>query len=318
MLSELVKLHVRVRGRFRSFDKWAPRLHGLLASGRRADAAVLGRALVVRWHNSTKCHELPRVLFAEISPRALKGFCPFGYAAAARAASWIVRRSPGGSRKRRELLESALACAAMGERWWTWNFHSDTRWKAMLAPLSLAKELALLRWTGLTTSQPTARGDSDDLYLDEYRKQLHAALAHRLPEHGGSFPVTHAQKLRFAGFGVHTTTLLEPMFALKKILPEEMQLEFMLFGATHPPSEKLLHEVCSPGAGRLTCQLSYLPAPDWRSGPCLAVSPGSVCHCLSYLIERTDSSSPVSFRGGRTWSTNAPYNQSCRHLPRSG
>ncbi|CAE7345055.1 unnamed protein product, partial [Symbiodinium microadriaticum] len=243
---------------------WAT-LHRSLASGRRAEASVLGRKLLERWGNRSaeKCEELPKILLGETSHRVLQGFCPYGYAAAARAVSWSLKRSDRGDKKRRNLLEDALACAAMGKRWWTWNFYSDTRWQSMVAPLGLAEELTLLRRRDLGRKQRT--GKSEDLYLAEYRKQLERSLALRLPvlRSSASLDPTKHSKLGFAAFGVHTTTLLEPMFALKNVLPESMHFEFTLFGATHPPSEKLTAEVCLPEAHRLLCQVSYSPDPDW-------------------------------------------------------
>ena len=45
----------------------------------------------------------------------LQGFCPYGFAAALRAASWSLKRSRRGDRERRKLLDDALSCAAMGK-----------------------------------------------------------------------------------------------------------------------------------------------------------------------------------------------------------
>lgn len=41
---------------------------------------------------------------------------------------------------------------------------------------------------------------------------------------------------------MHTTTLLEPTFALRRVLPEDLRLDVAFFGALHPSPEPLLHE----------------------------------------------------------------------------
>eukprot|EP00434_Breviolum_minutum_P034437 symbB.v1.2.030481.t1/scaffold3434.1/size111337/6 len=255
-------------------------LHQSLQSGSRLASIQLGTSLVDRWRNRSKsCEVLPGVLLGEVSARQLNGFCPFGFAAALRVASWSVRPLGPGLRKRaRELLDEALQCLAMGGRWWTWNFHTDSKWKTLLSPLDL---VTARPWRKAISSRPMPSGDS---YMEEYEKQLKAAMLYSHGSMPSNWMAPSVPSIVVSAFGVHTTTLLEPIFALRKVLPQvwsckllmccavvafsqEMSLVMALFGATHPDPTTLLAEVCPESqweSSKLLCFSSFHPSPDWN------------------------------------------------------
>eukprot|EP00930_Biecheleria_cincta_P050555 TRINITY_DN35742_c0_g1_i1.p1 TRINITY_DN35742_c0_g1~~TRINITY_DN35742_c0_g1_i1.p1 ORF type:complete len:703 (-),score=112.67 TRINITY_DN35742_c0_g1_i1:49-2097(-) len=263
-----------------------------LVSSDTAAASSLAASLVTRWRNHSQqgCKRLPDVLLGEATLMEFHGFCPFGYAAALNAASWSLEQ-PGSvqeDRRSRALRDEALECLSMGGRWWTWTFHGDSRWQDMLSPLELLgkrpgrarrlrSEAAVTAATfasfGSSDASSSSSRPSTDRYLEQYAKQLRAAMAQRLPS---VLPLSPSGKLRlpvasrplqFAAFGVHTTTLLEPMWALRRILPEDHNLVFALFGATHPPPDRLVQEVCLPPRNdhlpHLTCFSSFYPDASW-------------------------------------------------------
>jgi len=114
---------------------------------------------------------------------------------------------------------------------------------------------------------------SADLYLSSYRDQLRGALA-VLPASKGD-PLTGAGLPRklgesakdrstvlIAAFGVHFTTLLEPISAIRQILPRSLRMAAVFYGSSHPPPEPIIQEVCpfsDDSTSDLMCFLSTSP-----------------------------------------------------------
>jgi len=72
--------------------------------------------------------------------------------------------------------------------------------------------------------------------------------------------------MRFAGFGVHLTTLLEPIFAFQRVLPDTLRIDAVFYGTSHPPPQMIMTEVCPPPEvaeqPALTCFKSSWPSED--------------------------------------------------------
>lgn len=100
--------------------------------------------------------------------------------------------------------------------------------------------------------------------MAEYKTQLDSALALRLPlslaPPSALAQLIGRKPLLVAGFGVHLTTLLEPLFALRQVLDPGLAILSSFYGSTHPPPQSLLAEVCDDTL--LQCYLSYYPEPS--------------------------------------------------------
>lgn len=99
--------------------------------------------------------------------------------------------------------------------------------------------------------------------MEGYQRQLQAAISSWRSSKALALP--RLQGIAISAFGVHTTTLLEPVFALREVVPEDISMDMALFGATHPDAETLLPQVCSEGqrSKRLGCYTSIYPEADW-------------------------------------------------------
>eukprot|EP00927_Polykrikos_kofoidii_P040851 TRINITY_DN34847_c0_g1_i1.p1 TRINITY_DN34847_c0_g1~~TRINITY_DN34847_c0_g1_i1.p1 ORF type:complete len:707 (+),score=59.23 TRINITY_DN34847_c0_g1_i1:79-2199(+) len=141
---------------------------------------------------------------------------------------------------------------------------------------------------------PSAKLDtraSTDRYFDEYQGQLQESMERILPHFGsvgspgtqrhcvsglrgssrvGEGYVAEKRKISFAGFGVHLTTLLEPVSAIREIVPANVKVSLVLFGTSHPPPELILREVCadpdSPPEGVIDCFISTNPGESFWMG----------------------------------------------------
>lgn len=126
-------------------------------------------------------------------------------------------------------------------------------------------------------ARETGLGSSDD-YIVGYRQQLTAALATLLVPAtlpvstdgvGGPWRVRmlrESRAIKFAAFGVHLTTLLEPITAFQRVLPSTFRINAVFYGTSHPPPQFLITEVCpdhddsEPPA--LRCFVSNWPPDD--------------------------------------------------------
>lgn len=116
---------------------------------------------------------------------------------------------------------------------------------------------------------------STDRYLKDYRAQLevalHATLTPLSTSGGGTELLSCADsEITFAAFGVHFTTLLEPISAMRQVLPVALRVTAFFWGSSHPPPELIIKEVC-PAEGGLPeggfrCLVSTSPAADfWQA-----------------------------------------------------
>lgn len=133
----------------------------------------------------------------------------------------------------------------------------------------LPPEASLLEWARLGRMvlddgcEEKRKTTSPDLYLSEYAVQLKGALAAlpslvAVPFSGTALPPTlgahvgrasraemrRSSTVLLAAFGVHFTTLLEPVSALRQVLPRSIRLAAVFYGSTHPPPEPIIQEVC--------------------------------------------------------------------------
>lgn len=249
-------------------------LHGLLSDVPSAQATSLSRSLIDRWRNRSShgCAALPRVLLGDLPVAALGRFCVYGFAAALHHAYDETGEE--------DLAGAASACLAAGG-WWPWNFLSESRWSSVVMPGEL------LEYHGGVASRGTRRprvwrrrrslqhsevSENSDKYLEEYRRQLGAAMAVTLPgvRPQAGVPAHVADRaaarprpvLKLAAFGVHLSTLLEPVFALRQVLSAALPIMTVFYGSTHPPPEHILQETC-PGDATITCYLSTSPGDPW-------------------------------------------------------
>lgn len=107
---------------------------------------------------------------------------------------------------------------------------------------------------------------STDRYMASYRAQLAGAMRASLAPCGAKGveeAVAQRAGIMFAAFGVHFTTLLEPISAFMKVLPPTMRGSAVFFGSSHPPPSMIMHEVCPsdalPGEGGFRCYISTEP-----------------------------------------------------------
>mmetsp|Transcript_55556 Transcript_55556/g.159787 ORF Transcript_55556/g.159787 Transcript_55556/m.159787 type:complete len:684 (+) Transcript_55556:127-2178(+) len=264
---------------------WGRLYEALLDPGARHQGRKVAQATIVKWRNRTAAawHLVLPVLLGQASQRELQGVCVHGYCA---AVHFVSRSGTYG----RPFWRDAAECASFGGEWPTYHFLGESRWGSLLsgAEISrpprrrtrllaqrLASELAppadglglSFRRSGRGPEQPSPL--STDRYLHDYRLQLVAALAVTLPPlpPGGASPLSSGRaaggEVNFAAFGVHFTTLMEPIAAMRRVLPRSLRVNAVFHGSSHPPPEMLIQEVCpdredeSPEGFR--CYLSTTP-----------------------------------------------------------
>lgn len=263
-------------------QEWGALYTSLSRPEARRAARRSARAAVDRWRNRTSAawRTLLPVLLGEASQRDLRGFCVHGYCAAARVA-WN-----GGTAHGRAYWQDVVNCSTWGGEWPTYRFLGESRWGTLLGEAPVPAAARFWRWPppraalparaptdghGLAFLRPPAATDgrdeaplpaaAEDRYLHDYRVQLFAALAQILPLRPEVVLPKVKAGLNFAAFGVHLTTLLEPVAAMRKVLPSSVALTVAFHGSTHPPPQMLIEEVCGlyDSAAGFRCYVSETP-----------------------------------------------------------
>lgn len=243
---------------------------------------AMAEDVIARWRNrSQDAGQIwTKVLLGDSSQRELQGFCFYGYCAALHR-SLLAHGSDS-----KDLQEQLKQCAAWDSgAWWPWNFLTESRWSKVLNPLDLLRvhgsataQSSTGLWAGRQTERSSLAADrrlAEDRYLPSYRSQMREALRYlQLPgtfARGTRTSAGKSQKpLVLAAFGVHFTTLLEPITSLRRVLPPELPMVAVFYGSSHPPPEQIVHEVCPEEPGwrpnSLLCLLSASPKVEfWQT-----------------------------------------------------
>lgn len=136
---------------------------------------------------------------------------------------------------------------------------------SLLSHLAVKDHEGLLAWRDWSSCSNAQVLPSPDLYLHQYGIQLRGALEAFAKIGSGSLVTRikqphQASRLLLAGFGVHFTTLLEPVSALRQLLPADIILSTVFYGSSHPPPEPIVQEVCPQGTRNFECYLSTSPS----------------------------------------------------------